>query len=44
MSTNREIREAFLEKPVSGKQYLFDELSEELADHMEEVRLGKREF
>lgn len=44
MSTNREIREAFLEKPVSGKQYLFDELSEELADHMEEVRFGKREF
>lgn len=44
MSTSREIREAFLEKPVNGKQYLFDELSSELAEHIEEVRLGKKEF
>ncbi|MBO5209060.1 MAG: TetM/TetW/TetO/TetS family tetracycline resistance ribosomal protection protein [Lachnospiraceae bacterium] len=44
MSTNQEMREVFLEKPVQGKQYLFDELSDELAEHMEEVRLGKKEF
>lgn len=44
MSTNEELREEFLEKPVNGKQYLFDKLPEELAEHMEDVRLGKKEF
>lgn len=47
MSTNQELRELFLENPEKGakeKQYLFDALSPELAEHMENVRLGKKEF
>lgn len=44
MSTNRELRELFLNRPARDRQYLFDNLSKELAEHMEEVRLGKREF
>lgn len=47
MSTDQELRELFLENPGKGtkeKQYLFDALSPELAEHMENVRLGKKEF
>ncbi len=44
MSTNRELRELFLQKPTDKKQYLFDGLPSELAEHMENVRLGKKEF
>ena len=47
MSTNQELRELFLENSEKGakeKQYLFDTLSPELAEHMENVRLGKKEF
>ncbi|MDE5931483.1 MAG: NYN domain-containing protein, partial [Lachnospiraceae bacterium] len=47
MSTNQELRELFLENPdrkTKEKQYLFDALSPELAEHMENVRLGKKEF
>ncbi|MDE7339318.1 MAG: TetM/TetW/TetO/TetS family tetracycline resistance ribosomal protection protein [Lachnospiraceae bacterium] len=47
MSTNQELRELFLENPEKGtkeKRYLFDTLSPELAEHMENVRLGKKEF
>lgn len=47
MSTNQELRELFLENPEKGtkeKQYLFDALSPELAEQMENVRLGKKEF
>ena len=47
MSTDQELRELFLENPEKGakeKQYLFDALSPELAEHMENVRLGKKEF
>jgi len=44
MSTNRELRELFLEKGAKEKRYLFDALSPELAEHMEDVRLGKKEF
>lgn len=44
MSTNQEMREEFLEKPVSDRQYLFDEIPDVLAEHMEQVRLGTKEF
>lgn len=44
MSTNQELRELFLNKRVSDRQYLFDEVTEELAEHIEDVRLGKKEF
>lgn len=41
---NQQIRQELLEKKASGKNYLFHSLSEELADYMEEVRLGKKEL
>ena len=44
MSTNQELRDLFLNKPTSDRQYLFDKLPEELAKHIEDVRLGKEEF
>lgn len=44
MSTNQELRELFLNKSTTEKQYLFDALPSELAEHMENVRLGKKEF
>ena len=44
MSTSQELRELFLNKTVQDKQYLFDGLPEDLASHLEEVRLGKKEF
>ncbi len=43
MSTNEELRELFLDRPISGKQYLFDTVSAQLAEHLEEVRLGRKE-
>ncbi len=39
-----EIRELCAERPRGGKNYLFDQLPEELAGYMEEVRLGKRDM
>lgn len=44
MSTNQELRDLFLNKKIPDKQYLFDELPDELAEHIEDVRLGKKEF
>ncbi len=44
MSTNEELREMFMKNPIAEKQYLFDSLPSELAEHMENVRLGKKEF
>ncbi len=44
MSTNQELRELFLQKQTAQKQYLFDALPPELAEHVEDVRLGKKEF
>ncbi len=41
---NRQIREECENLPVSEKNYLFDHLDQEMADYMEEVRLGKKEF
>ncbi len=44
MSTNQELRELFMDQQTAEKQYLFDGLAPELAEHMENVRLGKKEF
>ncbi|MCM1038314.1 MAG: TetM/TetW/TetO/TetS family tetracycline resistance ribosomal protection protein [Ruminococcus sp.] len=44
MSTSQELRELFLNKKTHNKQYLFDNLPEELAAHLEEVRLGRKDF
>lgn len=44
MSTNQELRDIFLNKATSDRQYLFDKLPEELSKHIEDVRLGKKEF
>lgn len=43
-AVNQEIRDGFLEQYGSGRQYLLENLPEELARFVEEVRLGKREF
>lgn len=44
MSTSQELRDLFLNKTTHSKQYLFDNLPDELAAHLEEVRLGKKEL
>ncbi|MDE6664119.1 MAG: TetM/TetW/TetO/TetS family tetracycline resistance ribosomal protection protein [Lachnospiraceae bacterium] len=44
MSTNQELRNLFKDKVSDGKQYLFDTVEEELAEKLEDVRMGKREF
>ena len=44
MSTNQELRELILSKRAADKQYLFDEVPQDLAEHIEDVRLGKKEF
>lgn len=44
MSTNQELRDFFLNKTTSNRQYLFDKLPKELSKHIEDVRLGKKEF
>ena len=44
MSTNQELRELILNRKTADKQYLFDEVPKDLAEHIEEVRLGKKEF
>lgn len=40
----REIEEESRRRRESGKNYLFDHMDKELADEMEEVRLGRREL
>lgn len=40
----REIEEESRKRRESGKNYLFDHMDKELADHMEEVRLGRKEL
>lgn len=42
--TNQQIREEHLEKTKNSNQYLFDNLSEEMAEFMDDVRMGRREF
>ncbi|MBQ8803570.1 MAG: TetM/TetW/TetO/TetS family tetracycline resistance ribosomal protection protein [Tyzzerella sp.] len=41
---NQEIREEHLEKTKKTSSYLFEGLPEELADFMDDVRMGRREF
>lgn len=42
--TSQEIRKEYLEKQQKKSNYLFDYLPRELSGHMEEVRLGKKDF
>lgn len=44
LRTSAEIRELYLEQQKKKGNYLFENLPEELADLMEEVRLGKKGF
>lgn len=41
---NSQIREETEARRESGKNYLFDHMDEELANHMEEVRLGRKKL
>ena len=41
---NQEIRTEHLEKTQKSSTYLFDHLSDDLADFMNDVRMGRREF
>lgn len=41
---NQEIRMEHLEKTKKSGSYLFDSLSDELAEFMDDVRMGRREF
>ena len=40
----KQIREECEHRHESGRSYLFDHMDQELADHMEEVRLGRKEL
>ena len=41
---NRELHEEHLEQTKKTSSYLFEGLSETLADFMDDVRMGRREF
>ena len=41
---NEQIREETKARRESGRNYLFDHMDEELANHMEEVRLGRKKL
>ena len=41
-AANIEIREICADRPAGGKNYLFDQLPEDMAGYMEAVRLGKQ--
>ena len=41
---NEEIRQESRQRQQEGRHYLFDHLEEDLADYMEEVRLGRKEL
>ena len=41
---NRQIREEWELHKESAKNYLFDHMDRELAGHMEEVRMGRKEL
>ncbi len=43
-TVNVEIRSEYLEKQTGNKTYLFHEIPKELADFMEEVRLGRKKM
>ena len=40
---NQQIRTDYLEKQEKSHNYLFDHLDEELANYVEEMRIGKKE-
>ena len=42
--TNQMIREEHLQKTVKSGQYLFDVLSDEMAEFMDDVRMGRKDF
>ena len=42
--TRKEIREQYLTRRAEGKNYLSNHMPEEMAEFMEQVRLGKKEF
>lgn len=39
-----ELRQEHLDKPVKDRNYLFDHLPEELAEQMENIRMGRQEY
>ena len=41
---NQEIRRDYVEQFPGSKNYLFDYVPEELAKHLQEVRMGEMEF
>ena len=41
---NRELKEEHLEQTKKTSSYLFEGLSDEMADFMDDVRMGRREF
>ena len=43
-NVSAEIRDSFLSQYTGSKQYLLENLPEELAKFMEEVRLGRKSF
>ncbi len=40
----QKLREEYLDRHGSSRNYLFDHMDEEMAGHMEDVRLGKKEW
>ena len=40
----RQLREEYLEKHGSSRNYLFDHMDEDLAGHMEDIRLGRTDL
>ena len=38
----KELRQEWHERRQSSKNYLFDQMSDEMAEYMEEIRLGKK--
>ena len=42
--TNQQIREEHIDQTKKSNQYLFEGLSDEMAEFMDDVRLGRREF
>ena len=40
----QQLREEYLERHGSSRNFLFDHLDEELAAHMEDVRLGRKDL
>lgn len=44
MAVNQEIREEHLNKQPKNSQYLFENLSEELSDLMDDIRMGRKDL